>query len=146
MLEDGEIEYESFWDGGKIEVYPSLDRFVFVLRPEGVAAHAMTDQKGDPDHAKPDEIVPLPGAVPVPLKENDWNKARLVLQGDVATLFVNDEKVAERQLPPTNQRTFGLFRWAHRTGVRVRNVIHRGAWPTELPPAEERSFVLAPAP
>ncbi|HEV7280783.1 MAG TPA: DUF1583 domain-containing protein [Pirellulaceae bacterium] len=140
LIEDGEIEYEFFWKKGETEVHPALDRLTFVLRPDGVALHAMTDGKWDKTDAKPGDVREVEGAVAVPLKEGDWNRARLVVEGDVATLFVNDVEVASRRLAPTNQRNFGLFRWSDVSGVRVRNVVHRGDWPHALPTAEEQAF------
>jgi len=35
-------------------------------------------------------------------------------------------------LEPGNQRTFGLFHDRDATAARVRNVVHRGNWPTQL--------------
>ena len=37
------IEYEFFYDPDKAMVHPMLDRFTFLLEPEGVKLHWLTD-------------------------------------------------------------------------------------------------------
>ena len=43
MLEDGEIGYEFYYDPGKAMVHPGLDRLAFLLEPDGVKVHRLTD-------------------------------------------------------------------------------------------------------
>jgi hypothetical protein len=129
LFEDGEVEYEFFYEPGKAEVHPALDRAAFLLRPEGVQLHWLTDAQYDRSGISSDNAEPLPGARPVPLKAGEWNQLKLALQGDEAAISVNGTEVARRKLEATNHRTLGLFRFADASGVRVRNVIHRGHWP-----------------
>ena len=85
------------------------------------------------------------GPEKLPLKENDWNRLRLSLKGDVASVSLNGEAVFERTLEPTNQRNFGLFRFADQTEARVRHVVYRGDWPKTLPSVEEQELAHQPA-
>jgi hypothetical protein len=145
LLEDGELEYEFYYEAGKTEVHPALDRLVFLLDQSGAKIHWLTDAQYDRTGLALDNAEPLEGAAAVPLKEGAWNKLKLALVGDEVTIAVNGIRVAQRKLEPGNQRAFGLFRYADATGVRVRNVIHRGQWPTELPPLSRQELAVTGA-
>jgi hypothetical protein len=138
MLEDGEIAYEFFHDPGKVMVHPALDRLAFLIEPEGVKVHWLTDAQHDRTGLSPDNTTIEPdrrrGPAGPPLRPNAWNRVKLALAGDTATLTLNDVLVYERPLEPTNQRDFGLFRYADETEARIRNVHYRGQWPRTLPP------------
>ena len=144
VLEDGEIRYEFFYDPGRVEVFPAIDRAVFVLHPEGVQLHWLTDGGWDRTEITPDNQSALPdgGALTeqLPLQENEWNQVRLSIEGDLATLTLNDQAVARYALSPDNQRLFGLFRYSSETTARVRKVVYRGDWATELPSVDEQEL------
>ncbi len=171
LAEDGEIEYEFFFhqpdtssrtresSGGgtsdrslttsatsepPIAVHPALDRLTFLLRPDGVAVHWMTDGQFDVTGALPGNIVVEKsnrrGPNKLPLKDDDWNKLKLSLRGDVVTLTLNDQAIYERSLEATNQRNFGLFRYADESEARVRNIVFRGDWPKTLPKVEDQEL------
>jgi hypothetical protein len=143
LLEDGQVEYEFFSEPGKTEVHPVLDRLAFLLSPDGVKLHRLTDAQYDRGSQKPDNAQPLPGSRPVPLKAGGWNRLKLTVRGDTVTVEVNGSEVATHAIEPLNDRTFGLFRYADAAGVRVRNVVHRGDWPAALPPLAEQSLATA---
>jgi tetratricopeptide (TPR) repeat protein len=140
MLEDGEIQYEFYYNPRKVLVHPALDRLAFLIGPEGVKVHWLTDAQFDRTGLAPGNLSDDPsmkrGSAPLPLRPRDWNRLALMLKGDQVTIRLNDVIIAERRLEPTNQRTFGLFRYADQTEVRVRNVSYRGAWPQTLPRAQ----------
>jgi Protein of unknown function (DUF1583)/Protein of unknown function (DUF1581) len=146
LLEDGEIDYEFFYDPEKVAVHPTLDSLAFLLGPDGVTIHRLTDGQFERTGLAPDNSVVEKanrrGPAGVPLKARDWNRLRLTVSGNKAILRLNDVDVYERTLEPTNQRIFGLFHYADETEVRVRNVIYHGGWPRKLPPVEE---LMAPA-
>jgi hypothetical protein len=137
MLEDGEIRYEFFYVPGKTEVAPVLDRLAFLLDPEGVKIHWLTDARFDRTGLPPENVSVEPkhrrGPARLPLKTNGWNQLSLKLAGDTVTLTLNGEIVYERPLEPTNNRQFGLFRYIDETEARVRNVVYEGNWPHTLP-------------
>jgi hypothetical protein len=91
----------------------------------------------------PDNAESIAGARPAPLKSGEWNRLKLVLRGEEALVIVNDAEVARQKLESTNHRTFALFRFADASGVKVRNVIHRGNWPQALPPVENQELSAA---
>src|SRR5262249_43500732 len=136
LLEDGEIEYEFFYEPGKIEVHPALDRLVFLIDEKTSSTHWLTDAQFDRTGLSPDNKQPLAGGKPARLKAGDWNRLKLVVSGETASVFVNGEEIGRRTLEPTNQRLFGLFRYSDATSVRVRNVVYRGQWPTVVPAME----------
>ena len=47
MLEDGEIDYEFFHEPGKAMVHPALGRLAFLIEPDGVKVHRITDAQHD---------------------------------------------------------------------------------------------------
>jgi tetratricopeptide (TPR) repeat protein len=141
LLEDGEIEYDFFYEPGKEHGHPVLDRLVLLLDPEGVRIHWLTDGAHDRTGLTPDNVTTEPnnrrGPAVLPLKPKTWNHVKLSLSGDTIVLHLNDTVIYERVLESTNQRNFGLFHYADETTLRVRNVIYRGQWPRRLPDAEE---------
>ncbi len=138
LLEDGEVEYEFYCEPGKALVHPALDRLAFLLAPDGVKVHRLTNDKFDRTGLAPDNATAEPahrrGPERVPLKARDWNRVKLAVAGDKVSLRLNDVEVYERPLEPTNQRAFGLFHFADETEVRVRGVRYQGRWPRALPP------------
>ena len=137
MLEDGRIAYEFYYEPGKVMVHPALDRLAFLIEPDGVKIHRLTDGAFERTGLAPDNIADEPenrrGPASLPLKPNAWNRLVLSLAGDKVTLELNGQPIYERTLEPTNQRSFGLFHYADETQVRVRNVTYQGNWPRTLP-------------
>ncbi|MDB5391071.1 MAG: tetratricopeptide repeat protein, partial [Planctomycetaceae bacterium] len=134
MLEDGEIQYDFFYEAGQTEIHPALDRAAFLLTPTGIQLHYLTDGAFDRTGLAPDNSTPLPDSAKIlPLKEKQWNSLQLAVAGDVVTLTLNGEKVGSYKLEVINQRTFGLFRYSSATNSRVKNVTYRGNWPKEIP-------------
>lgn len=146
MLENGVIEYEFYYLPDLLQAHPALDRLVFLVDPDGVRIHWLTDGPYDrtglsvanteveEEHRR--------GPATLPLKVDDWNRMQVAVDGDVVTLTLNGEQIYERPLEPTNQRTFGLFYYADRTNLRVRRVIWRGDWPRELPSLAEQELAI----
>jgi len=137
LLEDGSVEYEFFYEPGKVLAHPALDRLTFLLGEDGVRAHWLTDAQYDRSRTDPANAQAEPdhrrGPSRLPLKPHDWNRLSLSVAGDTATLTLNGTAVYERPIDATNQRIFGLFHFADETEVRVRNVVYRGNWSRALP-------------
>lgn len=142
MLEDGEIEFESFYVPGEFEVHPAVGRSAILVRPDGVRLHKLTDWSRESEGLSFDNESPLEGAAAaVALKENDWNKYRVAVVGDVLTLNVNGVDVASHTLSePSDARRFGLFRYSDRFKSRVRKIIYRGSWPKQIPAIEDQEL------
>ncbi|WP_165071895.1 DUF1583 domain-containing protein [Paludisphaera rhizosphaerae] len=137
MLEDGEISYEFFYDPGRATASPALDRLAFLLDPDGVKVHWMTDAAYDRTGLEPGntavETENRRGPASLPLKEKQWNSVVLEIAGDRATLRLNGTEVYSRAIEPANRRTFGFFHFADESEARVRNVSYTGRWPRQLP-------------
>ena len=144
MLEDGTIEYDFFYSPGNIQAHPAIDRLAFLLRPDGVKIHWITDGEFDRSDLNSTNVFDEPenrrGPAQLPLRTGDWNRLQFRLTDDTVTLVLNDQAIYERALEPTNQRTFGLFHFADETQARVRNVVWKGDWPRELPPLSEQEL------
>lgn len=141
MVEDGEIEYDFYYQPGKAVVHPTLDRLAFLLDPDGVKIHWCTDAQHDRTSLQPDNVAVEQahrrGSEKLPFKEKDWNKLKLSLFGNQVTLRLNDVEIYERELEPTNLRIFGLFHYADESEIRARNMVYRGNWPKTLPGNED---------
>jgi hypothetical protein len=137
MLEDGRIAYEFYFDPGSVMVHPALDRLAFLIAPDGVKIHRLTDGAYERSGLAADQTQDEPenrrGPASLPLKANAWNQAALSVSGDRVVLELNGQRIYERAIEPVNQRTFGLFHYADLTEVRVRNVTYQGNWPRSLP-------------
>src|SRR4029077_9401480 len=77
FVDNGTVEYEFFYDPDKAHVDPALDRMTFMLDPDGVQLHWLTDAASDKsgapfDNAK-DEPENRRGPAKLPLKAKEWN-------------------------------------------------------------------------
>ena len=137
LAEDGSVEYDFFYEPGRVHTHPTLDRLVFMLAPSGVRIHWTTDATFDRTNMPPDNMFDEPknrrGPAWLPLATGAWNHVKLSLLGNTVTIELNGQTVYSRELETTNRRTFGLFHFADKSEVRVRNVIMRGDWPKTLP-------------
>ncbi|MES2789222.1 MAG: DUF1583 domain-containing protein, partial [Planctomycetota bacterium] len=139
-LEDGDtLSYEFFYEPDSIHVHPTLDRLTFVLDPQGVRLHWMTDGVHDVEQKLPvDNVIDQPddrrGPSPLPLLPGKWNSAKISLQGSVVRLELNGQLIYESTLDSENGRQFGFYHNRTATAVQVRNVILAGNWPQQLGP------------
>lgn len=143
LIEDGSIEYEFYYSPGKAMTHPTLGRRTFLLEPEGVRQHWITDAQFDRTSLSPDNSFPLDNANqtgPLPLKPDDWNSLRLSITGETVRLELNGKEIVETPLHETNPRHFGLFHFSEQSEVRVRNVVMRDDWPKTLPAVEDQQL------
>jgi hypothetical protein len=148
-LRDGEsVSYEFLYEPGSVEVHPSIGRLTFLLEPEGVRLHWITDGPDDVSGLSPGNLAEEPAnrrrSGKPPLKPGAWNAAKLSLTNGLVALELNGELVYERALEPDNERLFGFFHYKDRTAVQVRNVVLQGNWPEKLT-AEQLANLLTPA-
>lgn len=137
MLEDGRISYEFYYEPGKAMVHPSLDRLAFLVEPEGVRVHRLTDGAYERSGLAADNIADEPanrrGPTAPPLKPKAWNRMVVQMKGDRVLLELNGQAIFERTLEPNNRRAFGLFHYADATQARARDVTYQGDWPRTVP-------------
>lgn len=142
MLEDGVIEFESWYEPGTFEVHPSLGMNAYLLRPDGIRLHRLTNAQYEDSSLLPDNEEAIDSsASAVPLKEKEWNRIRLTLKGDNLVISVNGAEVASVELTSaSNERQFGLFRYSNKSRCRVRNLVYRGDWPKVLPIVDQQEL------
>jgi hypothetical protein len=146
LVEDGTVEYDFFYQLGPnhVQTHPALDRLAFLLEPDGVRIHAITDGRFNRTTTRPDNRTDEPanrrGPAILPLKAGEWNHMKVDIAGNTVTLELNDEAIYERVLEAENERTFGLFHFADESLVRVRNLVMRGDWPNTLPSVIEQGL------
>ncbi len=144
MLEDGTIEFETFYVPGEQEVHPAVGQSAILLQPDGAQLHTLTMAQFETRSLAVDNATPIANASKIDLKPNDWNKVKLTLKGDQLTVAVNGADVATHTVTERrNERFFGLFRYSNRTQCRVRNLIYRGDWPKTLPSIEEQELAAS---
>lgn len=153
-LRNGEqLSYEFWYEPGEgaIHVHPALDRLAFLLEPDNVTLHWMTESddnsalaKGLPSNNAIEDKATRRGPAQVPLKPKEWNRVDLALKGDAIQLKLNGTLIFERPLEPENERQFGFYHDKHATSVRVRNVKLTGDWPKSLS-KEVLANLLSPA-
>lgn len=139
LLEGDRLKYEFWYESGigGTHVHPAFDRLAFLLDPDGIKLHWMTDGSTPEDaytglvadNALVDASI---RRQPVTLKDKAWNQAEISMKGDVATIQLNGAVVCERLLESENSRQFGFFHDKHATAVKVRNVVLTGDWPKTL--------------
>ncbi len=131
------LSYEFYYEPNEIIAHPALDRLAFLLEPDGVKLHWITDGAYEWSGLKSDNVVDEPGVRRgpdrLPLKPREWNQARVAIEGNTAVIVVNGVEVARRPLEPENSRQFGLFHFRDRSAAQIRNVVLTGNWPKTLP-------------
>ncbi|MEM8670528.1 MAG: DUF1583 domain-containing protein [Planctomycetota bacterium] len=136
LVGDSQITFEFFYDPNVAEVAPTIDRLAFMLSPSGVTEHIVTDGAFERSQLRPDNRNVAPeyqrhsGTLPLKLKR--WNSIKLDVAADQLKLFVNDQLAYERFIDGLTDRTFGLFHYADRHAVQVRNVVMKGDWHESL--------------
>ncbi|KAA5538983.1 DUF1583 domain-containing protein [Roseiconus nitratireducens] len=141
VREDGTIEYEFWYEQGKTLAHPALGRRCFLLTPDGVRLHHITDGTYDRSSLRPDngDAPQTAAAQPLPLKNGAWNQLQLRRQGDQVALTLNGHEILVADLEPAStDPRFGLFHFADRSELRVRGLRWAGDWPKKLPPIEEQ--------
>jgi hypothetical protein len=137
LFEDGKFSYEFYYEPGVTMVHPALGRCAFLIEPDAVRIHWLTDGYLDCSGLAPENASDEPGARPgpaaLPLKSNAWNRLVLEVKGPSVLLVLNGQPILERRLEPGNRRTVGFFHFADKTGVRVWSVKLEGAWPRAIP-------------
>ncbi|MBS0202102.1 MAG: DUF1583 domain-containing protein [Planctomycetes bacterium] len=141
LLNGEQIRYEFWYEAGVTahHVHPAFDRLVFLLDPDGVKTHWMTDGSGMddvyggllPENVLEDKSVQRGK---VTLKDQDWNAVEIAVHNNIVTIFLNDSVICERPLEFDNNRQFGFYHDKHATAVKVRNVVMTGDWPRSLTP------------
>jgi tetratricopeptide (TPR) repeat protein len=144
LVDDSVVDYDFFYAANETHVHPALGRMAFLLEPDGVKLHWLTDAQWERSGVTPDNIESNPehrrGPAALPLKKDDWNHLQLTTKGDTVLLKLNDTDIYEGPIALTNQRQLGLFHYVEETAVRVKNVVYRGAWPRTLPSLKEQEF------
>ncbi len=142
----GAVEYDFYYEAGEVLTHPALDRMAFMLRPDGVRLHLITDGRYDRSDQEPaneqalrdDDGNSTRGALP--LRNREWNHVRLLVADDTVFLELNGQKVGRQRMAPKVHRSFGLFHYIDETEVRVRNVVMSGDWPLTLPSLTEQTL------
>ncbi len=142
-LRDGEtLRYEFFYQAERTIVHPGLDRLTFLLEPDGVRLHWMTDHPdGEAGGLRLDNVADEPnsrrGPPRLPLVEGEWNRLKLSLAEGAVSLELNGQPIYQRKLENANDWLFSFFHYQDQTEARVRNVVLTGDWPAQLPDQEE---------
>ncbi len=85
-LQNGDVlTYDFLYEPGQIVVHPAVGRIAFLLEPDGIKIHWMTEGGRDLSGLAADNAVVEPanrrGPAALPLKSGQWNSVRLVIDG-----------------------------------------------------------------
>ncbi|MEM8911680.1 MAG: DUF1583 domain-containing protein [Planctomycetota bacterium] len=135
---DGDsIGYEFFYKPGEFEVHPALDGTAFLIDPDHVGKHHLTDGWFDRLFTDKRNVSVDDDSQAVPpkalLKSNEWNSMEVRLRGNVAQFVLNGRLAYEQAFSSSQPRLFGFFYFADDNAVHVRNTTLSGSWPRELP-------------
>ncbi|ELP32156.1 hypothetical protein RBSWK_03855 [Rhodopirellula baltica SWK14] len=136
ILEGGVIEYEFFYQSGEYSAHPAIERLVFRLDAKGVRPHWVRDPSVRMPSTSTDSS---PDSIPLRLKENDWNRVRLTIQGDQLQIAVNGVDAFQHTLIQ-RQRRLGLYYVGSESKLKVRNMIWTGDWPKSLPAPQKQEL------
>jgi len=145
LIEDGSVEYEFYYEPGRVLAHPALDRQAFLLEPDGIRIHSISNEaygrsasaSGQLDRSA--RLMPARSpAIPLPLKSRQWNRLRLAIIGKQLTIALNGSDVFAGHVESSCSRHIGLFHFTDQTELRVRDVTMRGDWPRTLPPVSEQ--------
>ena len=147
MLEDGEYEFEVFVDKSQKQIcFPAIGTTALLINPDGVYRHEIgrsSDKDNVEELTQEPEEQKIEGSSGCQWKDSDWNQILIRIEGDQATLSVNQKEMATVEIVhSTSQRYPGLFRYADQSNAKVRNVKYRGQWPTELPAIDQQELAL----
>ena len=129
------LSYEFFYEAGKTAVHPSIGRTAYILRPDGIRRHWMTES-GNTWKTPHDYEVPVQpaGAATLPLKEGAWNHVTLRISDNKLQIRLNDTLIFDQPVGILHEGPiFGFFHYAAKTKARVRNIVLSGPWPETLP-------------
>ncbi|WDQ18877.1 DUF1583 domain-containing protein [Rhodopirellula sp. P2] len=136
LMNGDRVEYDFFYDPGKVSAHPALDRLAFLITSDGVAEHWITDGCFDRSQLRPDNMVVRSDHQrhegTVPLRPSQWNHIELQLVDNTIQLSLNEQLIYERPLDDESDRTFGLFHFADRGELRAKGLTLRGNWPRQL--------------
>ncbi len=137
LREGDALSYEFYYEPNEFMVHPSLDRLTFLLEPDDVRLHWISDGENEWTGLKPGNTADAPGvrlgSGPLPLKPRAWNAAKVGVADGEVVIELNGVKVARSPLETANSRQFGLFHFRDQTAAQVRNVVLTGNWPKTLP-------------
>lgn len=132
------ITYEFEYQAESCAVHPCLGRWVFLIKPDGVWLHQLTDGRHDASSLRPDNAMRMESSTePTGLKQG-WNRAELRIEEDHVSLWLNERRIADRKVEPGESRTFGFFHYRDQSRANVRAVRLTGDWPRELPSPKEQ--------
>jgi hypothetical protein len=134
------ITYEFEYQGESCAVHPCLGRWVFLIKPDGVWLHQLTDGRHEATGLRPDNAIRMGSSTePTGLKQG-WNRAELRIEEDRVSLWLNEKRIGDRAIKPGESRTFGFFHYRDQSRANVRAVRLTGDWPRELPALEEQAL------
>ena len=118
---------------------------VFLLTPDGLQLHHITDGRFEGTWAAPANQLPLLAVAGPPLNNNAWNQVQPRLTGDTLNLSVNGTHFHSQILATDHSRHFGLFYYSDVSEARIRKIRWRGSWLKTLPAIPEQELCNAPS-
>ena len=137
LCEGESVEYEFFHQPESQNASPSIGRIAYLIRDGKISLKwiAVNNNTRKPE-AESSNIGEDPAAevlAPVKLETNAWNRAQVRIEGGKVVLSIAGTDVYRRPLENDSVARFGFYCDPQKDQVRIRNVVLKGDWPTELP-------------
>ena len=134
LQENETIEYE-FLASADSMVHPTLGRLAFLVLPNGVKLHWVTDGTDEWTGLTAKNVVVEPlarrGPKPLPLMDGEWNRISMTLEDAQISLQLNGTEIYRRDVQSNDDTRLGLFHDPSKTSAKVRNATLKGDWPAE---------------
>jgi hypothetical protein len=137
LCEGEQIEYEFFHQPDVHNASPSVGRIAYLIRDGKIALRWIsTGAEARESSRESNSLGDDPAAevlAQVKLEANSWNRVQMRLEGGKVVLSIAGTDVYRRPLEKDTVARFGFFCDPTKDQVRIRNVLLKGDWPTELP-------------
>ena len=137
LCEGESIEYEFFHQPETQNASPSIGRIAYLIRDGKISLKwiAVNNNPIKPE-AESSNIGEDPASevlATIKLESNAWNRVQVRIEGGKVVLSIAGTDVYRRPLEKDSVARFGFYCDPQKDQVRIRNVVLKGDWPTELP-------------
>jgi hypothetical protein len=136
LCEGERFEYEFFHQPGVQNASPSVGRIAYMIRDGKISLRWISITEARKPNTESNNFGDDPAAevlAPIMLEVNAWNRAQLRIEGGKVVLSVAGTDVYRRPLEKDTVARFGFYCDPTKDQVRVRNVVLKGDWPSEVP-------------
>lgn len=133
LCEGERFEYEFFHQSDTQNASPSIGRIAYIIREGKVTLRWISSNNSSDATNHEGEDPAAEVLAPVKLEPNAWNRVQMRIESGKIVMAVSGTDVYRRPVDKEEVLRFGFYCNPRKDKVRVRNVVLKGDWPTELP-------------